>query len=119
MSDKYGNTGMPTRKNTDFSKQKTNDLYRKDGQVCGDLQATGTKGKTSGSGPSVGGYPMGVHNTFANGVPDEGRENITAEVMSPTHKANVTDSVLNTKEDKTWGGVIAPQNMASNTKIGI
>ncbi len=122
MGDKYGNTGMPTRKNTDYSKQKTSDLYMKDGKPCGDIEASGPSGKGpsgAGSGPKVGGYPMGVHNSFENGIPDEGRENITAEVVSPDHKANIKPSVLSTKEDPTWGGVITPENMGVHNTFGI
>lgn len=121
MSNDNG-TGMPARKNTDFSKQKTSDLYMKDGIPCGDIMATGPRGSGpsgAGSGPKVGGTPMGVHHNFANGIPDEGRENISAEVMKPEHKENKKASVLDTKENPTWGGVIAPQNMGVHNTIGV
>lgn len=122
MTDKYGSTGMPARKNTDFSKMKTDTLYMKNGVPCGDMEAVGPRGKGpsgAGGGPTVGGTPMGIHNSFENGIPDAGRENITAEVIAPEHKANVAKSVLDTKEDSEWGGVIAPQEMGANNKFGV
>ncbi len=122
MTDTYGSTGMPSRKNDMQQKNKTSDLYMKDGKPCGDIEATGTSGtgpSGAGSGPKVGGYPMGVHHKFDNGVPDAGREDISAEVIKPEHKANVKPSVLNTKEDANWGGVIAPQDMGAHNTFGV
>jgi len=120
MSD-YTGKNIPEKK-VDMKKKKTSDLYMKDGVPCGDIEATGTRGKGptgNGSGPKVGGYPMGASNAFAKGVPNAGREDITAEVMKPEHKANVKDSVLNTKEDPKWGGVIKPTDMGVHNTIGV
>lgn len=122
MTDKYGSTGMPARKNDMLTKNTTSDLYMKNGIPCGDIEATGPSGAVpsgAGSGPKVGGYPMGVHNAFQNGIPDEGRENITAEVIKPEHKANVKASVLDTIEDPTWGGKITPSNMGVHNTFGV
>lgn len=113
---------MAKTKNYDMSKMKTSDLYMKDGVPCGDIMATGARGKGpsgAGSGPDVGGHPMGVSNSFAKDQPNAGRYGITAEVMTPAHKANVKDSVLDTKEDSKWGGIITPMAMAAENHFGI
>lgn len=113
---------IPKKEGFTGKKMSTSDLYMKDGKPAGDIQAVGPSGKGpsgQGGGPRVGGYDMGIHNGYANGVPNAGKQDISATVMSPAHKANVTKSVLDTKEDGTWGGVIAPQDMAANNKIGV
>lgn len=111
------NMPKKTTQATTGKKMKTGDLYMKDGVPCGDMEATGPINFSGG--PKVGGTDMGVHNSYDNGIPNAGREDISAEVMSPAHKANVTDSVLNTKEDKTWGGIIAPLDMGVHNTFGV
>lgn len=122
MAKGYVGKDIPMKEGFTGKKMKTSDLYMKDGVPCGDMEATGPSGKGpsgAGSGPKVGGTDMGVHNKFANGIPNEGRESILAEVMTPEHKTNKKDSVLDTEEDVSWGGKIAPQEWAADHKFGV
>lgn len=108
---------MAMQKEAKSKNKKTNDIYLKGGVVCGDMEGTGEPGKVAGSG-EVGGEPMGIHNGFAKGIPNEGKESIMAETMLPAHKANIAKSVLSTKEDKSWGGVITPSDMGIHHTFG-
>lgn len=103
---------------TKATKMKTGDVYMKDGYPCGDMEAVSAPGGFGG-GPEVGGYAMPSKNKFPNGIPNEGRESILAEPMTPVHAANKKDSVLSTKEDPTWGGIITPQDMGVHNTFGI
>lgn len=122
MSEGYSSKSIPKKEGFTGKKQKTGDLYMSGGIPCGDMEATGQRGKGPGGmggGPKVGGTPMGVHNKYSNGIPNEGRESILAEEMRPAHKSNVKSSVLNTKENSTWGGIIAPQGMGVHHTNGV
>lgn len=119
-----GNSGkvIPKKKGFTGKKEKTSDLYMEGGIPCGDMEGIGPRGKGpsgAGAGPKVGGAPMGIHHSFANGIPNEGRENISAEYMKPEHKANVKDSVLDTEEDSEWGGKITPQDFGVHHTFGV
>jgi len=109
-----------TSQGTTGKKQKTSDLYLKDGIPCGDMGDDTYDAANIGKGNSVGAdASFGIHNSFANGIPNIGMEGITAEVLTPAHKSNVDKKVLNTKEDSTWGGVISPTDMSANNKFGV
>ncbi len=119
---KNSGTGMPKKEGFTGKKVKTSDLYMKNGVPCGDIEAIGPRGKGpsgAGAGPSVGGYNMGVHNSFDNGIPNAGKESILSQTMTPAHKENKSKGVLDTKEDPTWGGIIRPTDMSANNKIGV
>lgn len=105
----------------DLTREKdvTIDLYMKDGTPCGDIGDDDYEAADIGKGNKVGGTSFGIHHKFENGIPNEGREDISAEKMLPVHKSNVKESVLETKEDSEWGGKIAPQNFGVHNTFGI
>ncbi len=111
---------MPKKPGFTGKKVKTNDLYMEAGKPCGDIGGSQYEPSNIGKGNTVGGNTsFGIHHAFENGIPNAGREDISAEVMKPVHNANVKESVLSTEEDATWGGKIAPQEYGVHNTIGV
>lgn len=109
---------MIKEKKFDSKKISTKDVYMKDGIPCGDVEGKGERGYVAGSGTVGGASGFAANNKFSNTDPDIGKQDISAVTMASTNKTNVKDSVLNTKENPTWGGIITPQSMPANNKIG-
>lgn len=100
-------------------KDVTIDLYMKDGTPCGDIGDDTYEAADIGKGNVVGGTKMGIHHGFETGIPNAGRQDITAETLLPEHEENIAESALKTIEDPTWGGKISPENMAIHNTFGI
>jgi hypothetical protein len=126
MANGYVGKDIPLKKH-DMTRQKSNlELYMENGMPCGDIGADGGDfGSDMGKGNVVGGEPMGIHNKFANGIPNEGREDISAERMLPEHKANVDKSVFDsigddeTDDKAADASEIEPVNMGVHNTFGI
>jgi hypothetical protein len=111
----------------DMTREKdvTIDLYMKDGYPCGDVGDDEYEAADIGKGNVVGGSKeFGIHHKFENGIPNEGREDISAEVMKPVHKANVKESVLSNIGDEApeWSAgasKISPAEMGVHNTFGV
>lgn len=121
----YVGTDIPLYRH-DMKREKdvTIDLYMKDGYPCGDIGDDTYEASDIGKGNIVGGDYMGVHHAFKNGVPNAGREDITAEVLLPEHEENIDEKVLSnigddSEEHEAHASKISPENMGVHNTFGI
>ena len=123
----YEGKEMPKKPGFTGARENSNlELYLKDGYPCGDVGDEQDDNYDSGKGNVVGGDTrFGIHHAFENGVPNAGREDISADVMLPAHKANINMGVFKSLGDDESdihaadASKIAPEYMGIHNTFGI